>query len=463
MSSLPIQRSLAIEEEYFEKGITEDERKITKKVRKKNAKKLIEKLGVAAAPIPAVGQALNPALQIASVFIPEHDKLDGIRSEMNALNTRLDYISEELKWAYNQYQTAISNIENAWSKYSEIVGNQAMLDQIFFPFYTPDSALVIHRLLTSVAQTGSSSAQSLGDVLAKRFRCHEKNVEAQFSYLRKLLSNGNLMDEEYYKFKKVDTTYRKGKSKTIKDDAASELFKIQLRCVSNSELYIKRDIIERIDDTKEHQQIANNIGDFLKTTYDRYDWMVVAFTSHFSKDLWTILRRHILSGFTEVERGTVTVAVAHQIKGKNYAKAKEIKEHFKTCLKDDKPCKQVEASIQDCFDASEVVTATHIFKKHDQSYVSFYAEENDEYSERFMKFVETNDAIYTGKCDLNANDFIVLLKSNEEIEDTYKPCDKKNDPCKNKSECVIAKDTKIPLCKCRSHYHGIYCENKFEA
>lgn len=110
------------------------------------------------------------------------------------------------------------------------------------------------------------------------------------------------MDQKYYEFKGVHDL-RKQLSGKIASEAASALFKSQQRCVSNSDLYIKRDIIERIDDKKVLQDIANNIADFLQNTYDRYDWVVVAFTTHFSKDMARFLKRHILSGFTEIERG----------------------------------------------------------------------------------------------------------------------------------------------------------------
>lgn len=463
LSGPGIQRSLSIEEEYMEEEKDETKMQVTHKWFKKNIPKMIELAAIAIGGTPKAGSALNAILRAPLLFIPQADKLDGIRTEMNALNGRLDIFYEELKWASSDYQQTVDNIENAWLKYIEMFENYGTSgdaqERIFFPFYSQyvDSALVLHRLLTKPAD----NTQSLGDVLAKKLRCHENDVTAQFLYLNQLVCKGNVMDEKYYQFKEISTEGRKTVAQKIANETALALFKSHQKCVSNSELYIKRDILERIDDKKVHQEIADNIGAFLRKTYDRYEWVVVAFTTHFSKNMARFMKRHILSGFSEIERGTVTVAIAGQIKGK-YTKANGVKAAIKQCLKDVK-CGEVYDKLLNCPNVGEAVTAVHVFTKKNQT--SIRAKKVETFEESYVSSDQSQiDHIYTGQCQafgiLKKGNFIILIKSDEEIDGQSDPC--KNLQCKNGGQCEVAPRTSIPMCKCTYPFYGKTCENIIE-
>ncbi|KAK7881231.1 hypothetical protein WMY93_029640 [Mugilogobius chulae] len=374
-------------------------------------------------------------------LIPEADKLDMIYSELNAMNARFDFFNEELKWASGHFQSTLDNIENAWLKYSQIKQNNKALESIFVPFYSQfvDSALVLHKLLTG-------KPQSLADVLAKKLRCHEKDVEEYFLYLNKLVCRGNTMDEKYYNLKGVNSDERKKLSSKIASESALALFESHQKCVTNSHLFIKRDVLERIDDGIVHQEIADNIGKFLQKTYDRYEFMVVAFTSHNSKK-HGMVRRHRLKGFTEVERGSVTVAVAKQVKG-SYSHVNKVKEAIKKCTlgltADD-----MKKAIKDCGDqvlktkVIETITAIHV------------------YSDNHNTFLTSDNHVYTGRC--GGRGFVILIKSDEEIALTdpgYTPkCD--NLKCVN-GEPEFVPNSLIAMCRCHYSFYGRLCEKSLK-
>lgn len=450
LSGPSIQRSLSIEEEELDQGLSSTQPKKKAQWLKDNYKTLIDIPGEILHPL------LGTLLKTTTALIPEADKIGGIHSELNALNARLDIFYEELKWASNDYQKALDNIENSWVKYFKMVQNKDLLEKIFFPFYSQyvDSALVLHRLLTKPAD----NTQSLGDVLAKKLRCHENDVTAQFLYLNQLLCKGNVMDEKYYQFKGIKSEGRKTVAQKTANEAALALFKSHQKCVSNSELYIKRDILERIDDQQVHQEIADNIGAFLRKTYDRYEWVVVAFTTHFSKDMARFMKRHILSGFSEIERGTVTVAIAGQIKGK-YTKANGVKAAIDQCLKDVK-CGEVYEKLLKCPNTAKAVTAVHVFKKKAQTSTGT-EKEDDTLEESYVSSDQSqSNHIHTGQCQafgiLKKGNVIILIKSDEEIDGLSDPC--KNLQCKNGGKCEVAPRTSIPMCKCPYPFYGKTCE-----
>lgn len=106
----------------------------------------------------------------------------------------------------------------------------------------------------------------------------------------------------------------------------------------------------------------------LGKTDDRYDWMVVAFlTKNSHHDTTKSLNKHILTGFTEVTKGEVSVAIARQVKG-THTKAIKVKQAIDMCLVKSVLCYKVAEKLSKCKETvetivvSETYTAVHAFR-----------------------------------------------------------------------------------------------------
>uniref|UniRef100_A0A8C4HM38 EGF-like domain-containing protein n=1 Tax=Dicentrarchus labrax TaxID=13489 RepID=A0A8C4HM38_DICLA len=423
---------------------------------KKNFRGIGEVLIASIEPVPVAGPPIAAALKTLLLVTPNEDPLDTVNSNLKALTFKLDTFHTELKWAAwaaGAYQMPVNNIEKAWIKYTELVrantGKEALKTD-FFTFYSQyaDSTLVLHQFLTAKSP---SVTQNLGDLLADRLRCHEKDIKAQFLYLNKLMCKGNMINEKFYEFKGKDNNARIDTGHKIASESASALITSHKRCISDSAAYIEKDIFERIDDTKKHQEIADNIRAFLVNTYDRYDWMVVAFTTRNSKHKPKLLKRHALSGFTEVQRGTVTVAVAKQVKGA-HTKTAAVIAAIKGCLAQGvKMCLDVRQKLMECQKTvfgkslSQTYTAVHAYKKSSHTSTNTVEAPNDEDSELPESSVSLKGQLsltphlYTGKLD---------------------PCSKKK--CSQNGKCVVVPGTLIAMCECKYPYYGEHCEMTLE-
>ncbi|XP_035512361.1 uncharacterized protein LOC118324239 [Morone saxatilis] len=427
-------------------------------------------------PVPVAGAPIAGALKTLLLVTPNEDPLDTVNSNLKALTIKLDTFSAELKWAAwaaGAYQMPVNNIEKAWIKYTELVrastGNEALKTD-FFTFYSQyaDSTLVLHQFLTAKSP---SVTQNLGDLLADRLRCHEKDIKAQFLYLNKLMCKGNVLNEKYYEFKGKDNNARVDTAHKIASESASALITSHKRCISDSAAYIEKDIFERIDDTQKHQEIADNIRAFLVKTYDRYDWMVVAFTTQNSRHKPKLLKRHDLSGFTEVQRGTVTVAVAKQVKGA-HTKTATVIEAIKRCLPQGViMCLDVTQKLMECQETvfgkslSQIYTAVHAYKKSSHTSTNTVEAPNDEDSALPESSVSLKGQssltphVFTGKCGTIFGKFIIFIKSDEEIMGVD-PCSKKK--CSQNGECVVVPGTLIAMCECQYPHYGEHCEMTLE-
>ncbi|XP_078018695.1 uncharacterized protein LOC144458859 [Epinephelus lanceolatus] len=425
-------------------------------------------------PWPVVGPPLAAAIKTFLLLIPEADTLNAIKSELRGLHFKLETFRAELKWdawAAGAYQIPISNIEKAWIKYTELVSSYKTTDtekealkQKFVTFYSQyaDSTLVLHRFLTA---KHAAITQNLGDLLADRLRCHEKDIKVQFLYLNELMCKGNMLNEEYYEFTGTNTNARVNALHKIASQSASALTTSHQRCLSDSAAYIERDIFERIDDTKKHGEIEGRIRAFLAKTYDRYDWMVVALMTHNSKHDLSILNRHVLSGFTKVEKGTVTVAVAKQVKG-GYTKTAAVKEAIKKCLPQRfKKCLNAAEKLQKCQETifgkrlSQTYTAVHAFKKERKT-LKLVEESDDEDSVTPVSSSLTNH-LFTWDCGKFSGKFTIFIKSDEELGSREELCSEVD--CGQNGKCVVVQGTFIAICECQYPYYGERCEMRLES
>lgn len=425
-------------------------------------------------PVPGVGPPLAAAIKILLLLAPQADKLDVVNSELRGLNGKLDTFRAEMKWdawAAGAYQIPVNNIEKAWSKYTELVRSypettntqKEALKKSYFTFYSQytDSTLVLHQFLTAKPE---SITQNLGDLLADRLKCHEKDFKAQFLYLNKLMLKGNMLNEKYREFKGTNSDAKVDAANEIACQSASALFTSHQRCLSDSAAYIERDIFERIDDTKKHQEIANSVMEFLAKTYDRYVWLVVAFTTQNSKHDLALLNRHVLSGFTEVERGAVTVAVAKQVKG-SHTMADAVKIAIKECLPEG-ICLNVAETLKKCGvmihgkRVSQTYTAVHAFKRTSQTATN--AVEGPDVEDFAMtESSSLTSHLSTGECGKVFGKFMVLIKSDQELNGKEYLCSKVN--CGQNGECVVVPGTFIAMCKCQYPYYGERCKKSFES
>lgn len=426
------------------------------------------------------GKAVVAPLKPLLPLIPEgQEGLDNIKSGLKALDVKFDIFRADMKWdagAGGAYQMTVNNIEKAWVKYNELgcsskqtSGNKKkVLENIFFTFYSQyaDSTLDLHQLLTAKPD---SITKNLGDVLADKLRCHEKDITTQFLYLNKLMCKGNILNDKYYESKGANTEVRVNTAEEMASQSASALVRSHHRCISDSAAYIERDIFELIDDTKKHQKIADSIRDFLAKTYDRYDWMVFAFTTQNSKHKPDLVKRHIYSGFAEVERGTVTVAVAKQVKGA-YTKAASVKQAIERCLSNNRICVNIPQKIRACRERvlgkelSQTYTAVHAYKSKSQTASTVVELPHVEDSELPHNSVSLNDPsltphLFTGECGKKFGKYTVLIKSDEEIMGVN-PCSKVR--CMNNSKCVVVSGTSIAVCECQYPFYGERCEKSLE-
>ncbi|XP_074478200.1 uncharacterized protein LOC141759769 [Sebastes fasciatus] len=425
--------------------------------------------------MPVFGPAIAGAIKTLLLLAPQADPLDVVNSDLKALNVKLDTFRAEIKWeawAAGAYQIPANNIEEAWIKYTELLRSynttnkeKEELKNIFFTFYSQyvDSTLVLHQYLTAKP---ASITQNLGDLLADRLRCHEKDIKAQFLYLNELMVKGNMLNEKYYKFKKTNTNARVNAAQEIASQSASALTASHQRCLSDSDAYIERDVFEHIDDTKKHQEIADRVREFLAKTYDRYDWMVVAFTTQHSKHDLSLLNRHALSGFTEVQRGTVTVAVAKQVKG-GHTNTAAVVQDVKKCLREGlKFCLNVVQKLMECQGTifgkrlSQTYTAVHAFKKNNQTSTNAL-EAPDEGDSAIPQSSSLTPHLFTGKCGKVLGKFTIFIKSDEELKSREDLCSKVN--CGKNGKCVVVPGTFIAMCECQYPYYGERCKMSLES
>ncbi|XP_034718646.1 uncharacterized protein LOC117938235 [Etheostoma cragini] len=411
--------------------------------------------------IPGVGTPLGALIKTMLLLLPQDD---AIQPEFKALNVKLDNFRAEMKWdawAAGAYQVPVNHIEKAWQEYTQLGTTHAKQD--FFQSYRQhvDSTLVLHRYLT--AEPGSVTP-NLGDLLADRLGCHEKDIEAQFLYLNEIMCKGNTLIEKYNAFKGINTNARANEIASL---SASALFQSHQRCLSDSEAYIERDIFERIDVTKKHQEIAHAVRAFLSETYYRYDWLVVAFTTQNAQIDVPQLRKHHLSGFTEVQKGRVTVAVAKQVTG-DHSQTGAVKDQITKCIpRKVESCSDVVKILENCEESvSKTYTAVHAFKfkSHDSTNAveGPHGDDDDDDDDDEGNSADSTSAslkpfLYNGHCGTRGK-YTILIKSDTELRGERDLCPTLD--CGPNGKCVFVPNTFIEVCECRYPYFGKRCDRR---
>lgn len=166
-----------------------------------------------------------------------------------------------------------------------------------------------------------------GKFLTETVRCYEKNIREFTLVIDYLIYKENTVNHVYYRLNTDELA-------KIAYDSESKRFKIHKICCCNPVNYIKKDVEYLTDACNDCQKLEKNITMFLENMYGRYDWIVVAFISKSSKfeaKLIKLLNKQVMSGFTELTKGDVSVAVARQAKG-THAETNKIGKSIDNCF-----------------------------------------------------------------------------------------------------------------------------------
>lgn len=453
------------------------------------AAEYIAKIGSAASPfiemIPVAGEFITSIVKIASFItdLTKPDPTQTLLTELKSLEIKLDNYRVEQKWDTwaSHYATYETNIKVTWNEFEKLVNvladkgknNETKTNHInnFKKLFKPIalSTKQLHQVLT--AQKPSFSTD-FGKVISEKFKCHEKEIKLLAVFINGLIYQGNTVNLFYNSLIKVDDINMLAE---IAFDSSKVMFEIHKNCISNSVKYVKEDVTNLIKENRKSNNrnvLAKNIRTFLEATYDRYNWITVAFITKNSKhDKIEILNKHILSGFIEVSHGEVTVAVARQLKGK-HTKADKVRKAIEKCVDKSVECQKVEEKLSNCketvdgINLSKVYTAVHAFisKSHD----SFKALNAKEAPEEEYIGTDTPSEIpylYTGECTkykiFKSGQFRVLIKSDEELMGESL-CQKLNCGGKGKGKCELLDNNQVPVCQCEKGLYGENCEESVE-
>lgn len=444
----------------------------------------VERIGTATAPflglIPIHGTLISAIVNLASVFLSlpgmhPTDQTQALIKEFENLNMKIDKYHIQQTWATwaSEYQTHENKINGKWKDFQELfkytnseeLKKHIELFKKTYKTFEPEPKL-LHGILTA---KGDTFMTNFGKLLTDHVRCHEKEIRKFTVFINQLIFKGNVMNHFYYTLMKVNKVDELAEIAYV---SAFVMVEIQNYCLSHLANYIELDVKERIDEKINRNDLAKNIRVFLETTYDRYDWMVVAFpTKNFQHSFFRIGKKHSFSGFTQVPKGDVTVAVAWQAKG-YHTEASKVIEAIKKCVSDSVNCKDVPKTLEACKGIKDgTIIHAYTSEGHDITSATdakgYKADENDNIS--VYEYDDADNRPYTipyyykGKCKKNLVNpmhgrFIVMIKSDEEINN-INPCNKKKCGVENKrGSCEVLENTLIAVCKCVKPYYGRECE-----
>uniref|UniRef100_A0A672GIU3 Uncharacterized protein n=1 Tax=Salarias fasciatus TaxID=181472 RepID=A0A672GIU3_SALFA len=357
--------------------------------------------------------------------------INAIKFEFENLDSKIDRNHEDQKyniWASSTFAKPEKHINLAWASYKTMINAllQAKTDaerdrhrNEFMGSYQKYEPAIreLHRLLTV---SGASFTYNLGDLLSKQIKCHETDLREYTEFINKLICKGIVMNQFYYKVKKIESQARVDEESKIAYDSALVMFQTHKKCIFDSIEYVKKDVETLINSIKHRSKLAEDVRKFLDNTYDRYDWMVVAFIAKNSKHrILETLNKHVLAGFTIVTKGDVSVAVARQVKG-THTKASRVTEAIQGCVPEKTLC---------------------------------------------YKYSPQTPYIYRGSCEkspgVKNGKYVVLIKSDEELE-SKDPCAKLNCGGSQRGQCVPVPKLFLAMCQCNDGsiqviYTYIFC------
>uniref|UniRef100_A0A672GKA0 EGF-like domain-containing protein n=1 Tax=Salarias fasciatus TaxID=181472 RepID=A0A672GKA0_SALFA len=363
--------------------------------------------------------------------------INAIRFEFENLNSKMDRYHEDQKyniWASSTFAKPEKHINLAWASYKTMINallqakTEAERDRHRNEFmgsyqkYEP-AIRELHRLLTV---SGASFTYNLGDLLSKQIKCHETDLREYTEFINKLIYKGIVMNQFYYKVKKIESQARVDEESKIAYDSALVMFQTHKKCIFDSIEYVKKDVETLINSIKHRSKLAEDVRKFLDNTYDRYDWMVVAFIAKNSKHrILETLNKHVRE---KLGRCTINVSIRSG----------------------------VTAPITSTYSAVHA----YIHKAHDSHNTQDLYEEmvNPE------QYSPQTPYIYRGSCEkspgVKNGKYVVLIKSDEELE-SKDPCAKLNCGGSQRGQCVPVPKLFLAMCQCMLGVgmQGSLCEN----
>ncbi|KAK5611509.1 hypothetical protein CRENBAI_015462 [Crenichthys baileyi] len=436
--------------------------------------------------IPGAGEYLNLLIDLANVAAgasSQKQVVDFLKKEFQSLNFKIDENQKQLEWniwASGQYAKLETKINISWNKLQELLNNCAEpcaeslkkggKDKKIKNYFL-EAEKYVDTLHSYIVGKGAYSPE-FEKLLKDHVRCHEKSIKIYSAVNAGLMYKAITITHFYDRFNNIATNEDNLANKA--HDISAAMFQIHKKCISDPDPYVKLDVVDRTKESVKREELAENIRKYLDSTYNRYNWMVVAFlTGHSNhKNIFTKWRnRHILTGFTVAEIGKTSVAVAKQAKG-THKKTVKVINAIKECYDKTVACDKVKAKLENCakevdgIKVKDTYSAIHayIHKKHDSAH-ALEAEEapTEEYLDPEAQY--NIPYIYTGKCNIlkgiDNGRFRVLIKSDEEWM--------KVDPCKDvkcggekRGKCVPLKNAHIGLCECKKGYYGESCEENIK-
>ncbi|KAL1276678.1 hypothetical protein QQF64_036301 [Cirrhinus molitorella] len=436
--------------------------------------------------IPVCGSALSFIVKMVGLGVSLTNKNQGmiaLMDELVNLNTKLDQYHVEQtwnSWASGAYHKPEVEINVAWSKYTTLLRSLKQAKDVsemqrhqedFKGAYTSfePATNTLHKLLMA---KGTTFINPLGDLLAEHVNCHEKSIREYSVFINKLIYKGNTMNYFYYKLKDIASKPMIDLGAQIHYEAMSAMFQVHMKCINSSTDYVKKDVTGLIDGKIKHTELAKKVWSSLVKDYDRYDWMVVAFkTRKSSHKIIETMNHHVLSGFTEVIKDSVSVAVARQVKG-THTKALVVAKAIGKCVDKSVLCYKVAEELGKCSEivenrpVSQTYTAVHAYlrKAHD-SHNAQEVDEDYEVSASPEDQSSQTPYIYKGECQrsplVKGGKFVVLIKSDEEIM-TVDPCSKLDCGGRERGSCVRVPDMFLAVCQCNTNYYGQNCEQSLD-
>ncbi|KAM3598659.1 uncharacterized protein V6R79_021010 [Siganus canaliculatus] len=397
------------------------------------------------------------------------DQLKAIQAELESLSYKMEDYHTDEKWEIwaQTFQKIEMDIELAWNEYQKLMEKYSakekkdtllkLRDQFITEYETKkDATKKLHMHLT---KEGVSFITKLDAAVEEHVRCHERYIRGYSQLINSLMSRGNIMNVLYYQTKHPgQEEERAQEAADMAYQVSSVLFQLHEKCLLKSEDYIKNDVKRLIENVGDKQQLTSKIWSFLDKNYGRYDWIVVAFkTKSSGHQFWKWRNKHTVEGFTKVERGEITVAVARQVKG-THSKAADVQAAIKRCI-GSVPCQDIPQKLSDCEELkSRPYTAVHAFLRKDNPHQSTDGNEYGVHPRDGLPF------FYSGVCKkykLLDGKFVVMINSDEEQE-TDDPCSKVDCGPEQHGHCVPVKGLFIGLCKCHSNRYGEKCEGSVE-
>uniref|UniRef100_A0A3B5AHS0 EGF-like domain-containing protein n=1 Tax=Stegastes partitus TaxID=144197 RepID=A0A3B5AHS0_9TELE len=434
--------------------------------------------------ISAVTTATLVGVSVVNNNVNNKPILSAIISELDILKSKMEEYHVETKWdnwAAGAYHKPELKITQAWDNFLTLARalllardgseRKRQVDEFINNYSkTLDATGKLRTLLTA---KGTTFIYNLGDMLAEHVKCHDREIREYTVFINQLICKGNTMNQFYYKQKRLDNPALIEKAAETAYDAANVMFKVQRACMENSEGYVRKDIEALIDNTttKNRQDLANEVLAFLEKTYDRFDWMVVAYiTKNSGHKILETRNKHTLTDFyIYVDRKGVSVAVARQVKGK-HTMFNQVSDAIRRCFPKPPVCYQVADKLSKCrqyvesnIPVSETYTVVHAYKgePHD----SFNGKIESDFVYINTRYPAKTPYIYEGNCKksigVRGGKFTVLVKSDEEIRNKN-PCAKLYCGGNQRGRCELVKGTKMGICHCNMPYYGQHCESSLE-